>query len=49
MSDLTSSFEPAAGLVILKGRPVGVAGEAGFTVAAGTWPPTGSTGTWCGR
>ena len=36
MDDLTPSFEPVAGLVILEGRPAGVAGEAGFTVAAGT-------------
>ena len=36
MSDLTPSFEPAAGLVILEGHPAGVAGEAGFTLAAGT-------------
>lgn len=36
MSDLTPSFEPAAGLVILEGRPAGVAGEAGFTLAVGT-------------
>jgi hypothetical protein len=36
MDDLTPSFEPAAGLVILEGRPAGVAGEARFTVAAGT-------------
>jgi hypothetical protein len=36
MDDLTPSFEPAAGLVVLEGRPAGVAGEAGFTVAAGT-------------
>jgi len=36
MNDLTPSFEPDAGLVILEGRPAGVAGEAGFTLAAGT-------------
>ena len=36
MDDLTPSFEPAAGLMILEGRPAGVAGEAGLTLAAGT-------------
>ena len=36
MDDLTPSFEPAAGLVILEGRLAGVAGEAGFTLTAGT-------------
>jgi hypothetical protein len=36
MNELTPSFEPDAGLVILEGRPAGIAGEAGFTLTAGT-------------
>jgi hypothetical protein len=36
MNDLTPSFEPAAGVVILEGRPAGIVGEAGLTLAAGT-------------
>jgi len=36
MNDLTPSVEPAAGLLILEGRPAGVAGEAAFTLAAST-------------
>jgi hypothetical protein len=36
MNDLTPSFEADAGLVILEGRPAGVAGEARLTLAAGT-------------
>jgi hypothetical protein len=35
MNDLTPSFEPDAGLVILEGRPAGIAGEAGLTLAVG--------------
>jgi len=36
MNVLTPSFEPDAGLLILEGGPAGMAGEAGFTLAAGT-------------
>ena len=36
MNVLTPTFEPDAGLVILEGRPAGIAGEAGLALAAGT-------------
>src|SRR5690242_5676346 len=35
MNDLTPSFEPDAGQVILDGRPAGPAGEAGLAPVAG--------------